>query len=180
MKTDLEKNIYMYICLTYDGCRKTRGEGSWKGRCGRPNKRSCCPSGAIPYSYRIWLFEIIWSEYGTYPHCVYSFSVSLTARGLSRGSHREDDYDAGSLHLLGSPASVGFAHICGWLDGGDELEDYEGDADYANDRTSSDLELIIIDKDGAKENVDCGKRAELVRIPMLDKACLRTYKLHVR
>lgn len=59
------------------------------------------------------------------------------------------------LHLLGSPTSVGFAHVGGWLDLGDELENDVRDADNADDRAGDDAQDVIAEEDGANEDVDC-------------------------
>lgn len=58
------------------------------------------------------------------------------------------------LHLLGSPAGVGFAHVGGRLDLGDELENDVGEADDADHGARDDAEPAGAEEDGADEDVD--------------------------
>lgn len=66
-------------------------------------------------------------------------------------------HDGGRLidsHLLGAPAGVGLAHVGGRLDGGDELEHDVDDADQADDRAGDDAQDVVVEEDGADEDVD--------------------------
>jgi hypothetical protein len=58
------------------------------------------------------------------------------------------------LDLLGSPPSVGFTHVGGRLDGGDELEDDVSEADHADDSAGNDTENTGTQDYGANKDVD--------------------------
>ena len=58
------------------------------------------------------------------------------------------------LHLLGSPAGVGFAHVGGRLDLGNELENDVSQTDEADDRAGNDAKDLGIEEDGADEDVN--------------------------
>lgn len=58
------------------------------------------------------------------------------------------------LDLLGAPAGVGLAHVCGGLDGGDELEDGVADADEADDGAGDDAQDVAVEEDAADKDVE--------------------------
>lgn len=72
------------------------------------------------------------------------------------------------LHLLGAPAGIGLAHVGRRLNGGHKLEHAVGQTDDADNGASNDAQGVVVEEDGADENVDCahvsdehGKRIEL-------------------
>ena len=56
--------------------------------------------------------------------------------------------------MLGAPASIGLPHVCGRLDGGDELEGDIGETDEADDGPVDLREDVFVEKDAADKDVD--------------------------
>lgn len=60
-----------------------------------------------------------------------------------------------ALHLLGSPALVGLAHIRRRLDGRDVLEGNVDDADDGDDGAGDLAQNVVVEEDGADKDIDC-------------------------
>lgn len=61
------------------------------------------------------------------------------------------------LHLLSTPAPIRLAHILRRLDTGDELEHHVHQADYPDDGPENDVHGVVLEQDGAAEDVNCGR-----------------------
>ena len=59
-----------------------------------------------------------------------------------------------ALHLLGAPAGIGLAHVGRRLNGRDELETAVGQANKADDGAGDDAQDVVVEEDGADEDVD--------------------------
>lgn len=58
------------------------------------------------------------------------------------------------LDLLSTPAPIRLAHILWRLNTGNELEHHVDQADYPNDRAEDDVHGVVLEQDGAAEDVD--------------------------
>ena len=58
------------------------------------------------------------------------------------------------LDLLSTPAPIRLAHILWRLNTGDELKHHVNQADYPNDRAEDDIHGVVLEQDGAAEDVD--------------------------
>ena len=58
------------------------------------------------------------------------------------------------LHLLSAPSPIRFAHVLRRFDGGDEFEDDVGYADDADYGPEDDVHGVVLEEDGAAEDVD--------------------------
>jgi hypothetical protein len=67
--------------------------------------------------------------------------------------------DRGALHLLSAPPAVRLAHILRWFDRGDEFEDDVGDADDADHGAEDDVHNVVLEEDGAAEDVNYFSRS---------------------
>ncbi len=64
--------------------------------------------------------------------------------------------ERGRLDLLSTPAAIRLAHILWRLNTGDELEHHVNQADYPNDRAEDDIHSVVLEQDGAAEDVNYG------------------------
>jgi hypothetical protein len=60
----------------------------------------------------------------------------------------------GRLDLLSTPAPIRLAHILWRLNTGDELEHHVDQADYPDDRAEDDVYGVVLEQDGAAEDVN--------------------------
>lgn len=82
------------------------------------------------------------------------------------------------LHLLGAPAGIGLAHVGRRLNGGHKLKHAVGQADDADNGASNDAQGVVVEEDGADENVDF--RAVSGEQGRIDRGRMGTYRYHVR
>jgi hypothetical protein len=64
--------------------------------------------------------------------------------------------ERGRLDLLSTPTPIRFAHVLWRLNTGDELEHHVNQADYPNDSAEDDVHGVVLEQDGAAEDVNCG------------------------
>ncbi len=58
------------------------------------------------------------------------------------------------LDLLRTPTGIGFAHVGGWFDGRNKLENAVDEANNTDNGAGNDAQGVAVEKDGADEDVD--------------------------